>query len=225
LAKSNGTEKINHMCKIEIFTFNAFQENTYVLYDETKECVIIDPGCSTRLEEKRLVTFIESNGLKPVRLLMTHGHIDHMLGNWYISDKYQLEVEIHRDEVVVLNSSPQIGQMYGIPVQPSPEATKFIEEGDLLTFGNTTLKALLTPGHSPASISFYCEAGNFVIGGDVLFRQSIGRTDLPGGNFDTLINSIKTQLYPLGDAVKVFPGHGPDTTIGYEKKYNPFLNQ
>jgi len=215
------------MCEIGIFTFNAFQENTYVLYDETKECVIIDPGCSSTEEERRLVNFIEEKGLKPVRLIMTHGHVDHMLGNAFVVDKYNLEVEIHEGEVPVLMMSPQVGRMYGFPVTPSPnpKPEKYIKEGDILTFGNTTLKALLTPGHSPASISFYCEAGNFVIGGDVLFRQSIGRTDLPGGSFSTLINSIKTQLYPLGDEVKVFPGHGPDTTIGYEKKFNPFLNQ
>lgn len=215
------------MCEIGIFTFNAFQENTYVLYDETKECVIIDPGCSTGEEERRLVHFIEAKGLKPVRLIMTHGHVDHMLGNAFVANKYNLEVEIHEDEVPVLMMSPQIGRMYGFPVEPSPNPKPkyYIKEADTLTFGNTTLKALLTPGHSPASISFYCEASNFVIGGDVLFRQSIGRTDLPGGDFNTLINSIKTQLYPLGDDVKVFPGHGPDTTIGYEKKYNPFLNQ
>ncbi len=214
------------MCEIGIFTFNAFQENTYVLYDETKECVIIDPGCSNREEEKRLVDFIESKGLKPVRLIMTHGHVDHMLGNAFIVEKYNLEIEIHKDEVPVLMMSPQVGKMYGFAVTPSPEPNpeKFIAEGDTLTFGTTSLKALLTPGHSPASISFYCEASNFVIGGDVLFRQSIGRTDLPGGNFNTLISSIKTQLFPLGDEVKVFPGHGPDTTIGFEKQHNSFLN-
>lgn len=211
------------MCEIAIFTFNAFQENTYILYDDTKECVIIDPGCSNRAEEEELSNFITKKNLKPVRLIMTHGHVDHMLGNKFVADKYGLDVEIHKDEVSVLMASPRIGMMYGFPVTPSPEPKHFIEEGDEITFGNTTLKALLTPGHSPASISFFCEVGNFVIGGDVLFRQSIGRTDLPGGNFNTLINSIKTKFFPLGDDVKVFPGHGPDTTIGFEKKFNSYL--
>lgn len=211
------------MCEIAIFTFNAFQENTYILYDDTKECVIIDPGCSNRAEEEELSNFITKKNLKPVRLIMTHGHVDHMLGNKFVADKYGLNVEIHKDEVGVLMASPRVGMMYGFPVTPSPEPKHFIKEGDEITFGNTTLKSLFTPGHSPASISFFCEAGNFVIGGDVLFRQSIGRTDLPGGNFNTLINSIKTKLFPLGDDVKVFPGHGPDTTIGFEKKFNSYL--
>ena len=213
------------MCEIGIFTFNAFQENTYVLYDETKECVIIDPGCSNKEEENRLVNFIEEKGLKPVRLIMTHGHVDHMLGNAFVVNKYNLDIEIHEDEVPVLMMSPQVGRMYGFPVTPSPNPNpeKYIKAGDILTFGNTSLKALLTPGHSPASISFYCEAGNFVIGGDVLFRQSIGRTDLPGGNFNTLINSIKTKLLVLPDDTKVYPGHMQATTIGFEKEHNPFL--
>ena len=148
-----------------------------------------------------------------------------MLGNRFVCEKYGLDVEVHQDEVGVLMASPRIGMMYGFSVAPSPEPKHFIKEGDTITFGNTTLKAILTPGHSPASLSFFCEAGNFLIGGDVLFRQSIGRTDLPGGDFNTLINSIKTKLYPLGDDVKVFPGHGSETTIGFEKQFNPFLQQ
>jgi glyoxylase-like metal-dependent hydrolase (beta-lactamase superfamily II) len=213
------------MCNVAIFTFNPFQENTYVLFDETNECIIIDPGCYTKEERDTLKNFINEKKLKPVRLILTHSHIDHVLGNWFIADEYGLELEMHRNEVSGLVAAPHYGRaMYGIIMQPSPEPKHFIEEGDVIEFGNTQLKALFTPGHSPASLSFYCETGNFVIAGDVLFYQSIGRTDLPGGNFETLIDSIKTKLYPLGDDVKVFPGHGPETTIGFEKQHNPFLN-
>ena len=211
------------MCEIAIFTFNPFQENTYVLYDETKDCVIIDPGCYTAEERNRLKSFIEEKELKPVRLINTHSHIDHVLGNWWVADEYKLDLELHKDEVAGLVAAPHYGRTMGIIMQASPEPKHFIEAGDVITFGNTSLKALFTPGHSPASVSFFCESGNFVIGGDVLFKDSIGRTDLPGGNFQTLIESIKTQFYPLGDDVQVFPGHGPATTVGYEKQYNPFL--
>ncbi len=212
------------MCNVAIFTFNPFQENTYILYDDTKECIIIDPGCYTNQEEQQLVDFIESNELKPVRLILTHSHIDHVLGNSFVASKYDLGVEMHKDELQGLVGAPHYGMMMGIQMQPSPSPTHFIEAGDVITFGNTSLQSFFTPGHSPASLSFFCEAGNFVIAGDVLFRESIGRTDLPGGDFATLIRSITTQLFPLGDDVKVFPGHGPDTTIGYEKLNNPYLN-
>ena len=213
------------MSTVANFTFNPFQENTYILYDETKECIVIDPGCYTQAEREELTNFIEVNNLKPVRLINTHCHIDHVLGNKFIADKYNLELEIHRGEIPVLNALEQVSKQYGIPVELSPDASKFIEAGDEVKFGNTTLKTLLTPGHSPASISFFCEADKYVIAGDVLFYGSIGRTDLPGGNFDTLIRSIREQLFPLGDDVKVYCGHGPATSIGYEKDTNPFLNR
>ena len=213
------------MSTVANFTFNPFQENTYILYDETKECIVIDPGCYTQAERDELINFIEANNLKPVRLINTHCHIDHVLGNKFIADKYDLELEIHSGEIPVLDALEQVSKTYGIPVELSPDASKFIEEGDEVKFGNTTLKTLLTPGHPPASISFFCEADRYVIAGDVLFYGSIGRTDLPGGNFDTLIRSIREQLFPLGDDVRVYCGHGPATSIGYEKDTNPFLNR
>ena len=212
------------MTRVAKFTFNPFQENTYILHDETKECIIIDPGCYTDVERIQLKTYIEENKLTPVRLINTHCHIDHVFGNHFIADTYNLPLEIHKGEVPVLESVPQVCKMYGIPLpQPSPSAERFIEEGDLIKFGSSQLKTLFTPGHSPASISFYCETRQFVIAGDVLFYGSIGRTDLPGGNFNTLIASIKNQFFPLGDDVVVYPGHGEKTTIGFEKKHNPFL--
>jgi len=212
------------MAVVAKLTFNPFQENTYIVSDDTGECIIFDPGCYTAAERTQLKTFIENQQLTPVRLINTHCHLDHIFGNAFVAKTYGLELEIHRGELPVLASVPQVCQMYGIQLpEPSPEAGKFIEEGDIIYFGNTELKTLFTPGHSPASISFYCEANQFVIAGDVLFYQSIGRTDLPGGDMATLLGSIKEQLFPLGDAVVVHPGHGPDTSIGYEKANNLFL--
>ena len=212
------------MTLVAKFTFNPFQENTYVLYDDSKECIIIDPGCLQEKEKLELVDFIDSENLKPVRLINTHCHIDHIFGNHFISEKYNLPLEIHEGELPVLNAIPQVAMMYGIPFNdPIPTVEKFIKEGDIIEFGNSKLEALFTPGHSPASLSFYCEASKFIIAGDVLFYGSIGRTDLPGGDYNTLISSIKDKYFPLGDDVVVYPGHGPKTTIGYEKKTNPFL--
>ena len=212
------------MTQVIHFTFNPFQENTYLLYDETGECIVIDPGCITSEERQLLISKIEELKLKPVRLLNTHCHIDHVFGNAFISEKYKLPLEIHQGEQVVLDAVPMAAGMYGIPYpDPSPAPGRYIQEGELITFGNTELKSLFTPGHSPASLSFYCAKDQFLIAGDVLFYESIGRTDLPGGDFQTLINSIKNELFPLGDEVKVYPGHGPTTTIGHEKRHNPFL--
>ncbi len=205
-------------------TFNPFQENTYIIYDETGECLIIDPGCYEPHERIELNNFITENKLKPLRLLNTHCHIDHIYGNHYVAATWGLLPEIHRGELPVLEAAPSVSMFYGLPAgEPSPAPGKFIEEGDIITFGNTQLEVLLTPGHSPASLSFFCKADKFLIGGDVLFKEGIGRTDLPGGNFDTLVNSIKSKLFPLGDDVTVYPGHGPSTTIGYERVFNPFL--
>ncbi len=213
------------MVHVASFTFNPFQENTYILYDETKEGVIIDPGCYTEEEREELTRFISSEKIKPVKLLNTHCHTDHVLGNAFVARTYQLELEMHKGEIPVLQMAGQFGMMMGIQMEASPQPSVFLEEGDTVTFGNASLSVLFTPGHSPASISFYNEADEFVIAGDVLFLQSIGRTDLPGGDTNTLLESIRTQLFPLGDAVKVYPGHGPATTIGFEKVNNPFLNR
>jgi glyoxylase-like metal-dependent hydrolase (beta-lactamase superfamily II) len=212
------------MAEVLSFTYNPFSENTYVVYDDTKECVIFDPGCYTSAERNAFQAKIEELGLKPVRLINTHCHIDHVFGNAFVNRTYGLELEIHRGEIPVLESVPMVGQMYGIPIpDPSPAATKFIEEDDVISFGNTILRAIFTPGHSPASLSFFCEKDRFLIAGDVLFEGSIGRTDLPGGDHATLINVIKEKLFPLGDDVVVYPGHGGATTIQAERLTNPFL--
>lgn len=211
------------MIQIEAFTFNPFQENTFVLYDETKECVIIDPGCYSDSEKSELADFIEKNELKPVHLLNTHCHIDHILGNKFISEKYGLLPQFNEKEVEILLATTAYGPSMGIHVDASPIPENYLDEGDIVKFGNSQLEIIFTPGHCPGEICFYHTGQKFVIGGDVLFYGSIGRTDLPGGDYASLINSIKTKLLPLGDDYVVYPGHGPETNIGLEKRQNPFL--
>ena len=167
--------------------------------------------------------FIKSNGLNPIHLINTHCHIDHILGNKFISESYNLPLTAHKKEKQVLDFGTQTAMMYQIPYELSPEITKFIDEGDTITFGNTKLDVLFTPGHSPASISLYCKSANILIAGDVLFQGSIGRTDLPGGNFETLTRNIKAKFFTLPDETVVFSGHGNPTTIGIEMRTNPFF--
>lgn len=208
---------------IAVFTFSSWSENTYILYDDSKECIILDPGCSTSSEEQSLVDFIIANDLTPVKLVNTHCHIDHVLGNKFVSDKYNLPLTAHKGEQIVLDNMVDIAKVYGVDYTKSPDITIFLEEGEFLSFGHTQLEIYFTPGHSPASLSFFHRPSKQLIAGDVLFKGSIGRTDLPGGNMDTLIASIKNKFYPLGDDVIVYNGHGPNTTIGNEKRTNPFL--
>lgn len=211
------------MISIQQFTFNPWAENTYVLYDRTGECLIIDPGCHIGEEENQLVNFIRKKKLTPVALLNTHCHIDHVLGNKFVFDMYGLTPRIHKLEEGVLQAMVPYAASMSMPYNPSPPASHFLEEGESVHFGESVLGILFTPGHSPGSVSFFSAADRFLIGGDVLFQGSIGRTDLPGGDFDTLIGSIKSQIFPLGDDVTVYPGHGPETTVGSERETNPFL--
>lgn len=212
------------MIHVASFTFNPFQENTYVLYDDTKECIIIDPGCYTANEQKQLKAFIQKEGLTPVRLINTHCHLDHICGNAFVAREYNLVLEAHEGEKVVLDASDDHGRMYGFEFESSPAISSFLKEGDQIQFGESSLEILFTPGHSPASITFYSEADGFVIAGDVLFFMSIGRTDLPGGHHETLLRSIREKLFTLPNETIVYNGHGQKTTIGFEKVNNPFLN-
>lgn len=213
------------MIEVQSFTFNPFQENTYLLINEKKECFIIDPGCYFTNEQKTLTDAITAGGLVPVALLNTHCHLDHIFGNKLIFRRYGLKPRIHLLEQPVLDRSFQAGQMYNLPFETSPEPEKkYLEDGELIPWGDDALKVIFVPGHSPGSVCFYCEKQHFAIGGDVLFRQSIGRSDLPGGDFDTLERSIRQRLYALPDETIIYPGHGPETTTGYEKKHNPFLS-
>lgn len=212
------------MIKIQSFTFNGFQENTYVLFDESKKCIIIDPGCYEQNEKLELERFIVDNELEAVKLINTHCHIDHVLGNRFVAEKWSLDLEMHELDLPTLRSVKDYCQLYGFHnYEESPEPSTFLKEGDKIHFGNSSLDVLFTPGHAPGHIVLYSNEQHFVIGGDVLFQMSIGRTDLPGGDYDTLINSIKDKLLPLDEQTKVYSGHGPSTTIGFEKTNNPFL--
>jgi hydroxyacylglutathione hydrolase len=213
------------MIKLQAFTFNPFYENSYVLSDETGECVIIDPGCHIEEEEQELKEYIEKNKLKPVKLLNTHCHIDHVFGNPFVAETWGLPLEIHPLDLSVLESFPKVCQMYGFngKIQPDPIFT--LEEGKQVKFGNTTLEIFFTPGHSPGSVCFYNAAEKMLIGGDVLFQGSIGRSDLPGGDYETLLKSIREKLFVLPADVTVYSGHGAPTKIGVEKKSNPFVGE
>lgn len=211
------------MFLINSFTFNPFQENTYLLHNEAKECIIFDPGCYYDDEKDILFGFIEKNGLTPVLLINTHCHLDHVFGNKVIAEKYKLKVHIHPLEKQVLEMAPTAGLMYNLPFDNYTGELAWMKEGDTVSSGTDRLVAIHVPGHSPGSLCFYCEAQKFVIGGDVLFQQSIGRYDLPGGDGEALIKNIKEKLFLLPDDVKIYPGHGPATTIGAEKRSNPFL--
>ena|SRR5688572_17886860 len=211
------------MLHVKGFTFNPVQENTYVLYNDESECCIIDPGCYFQEEKDELRNYLEKTGLKPLLLLNTHCHLDHVFGNKFVQDAWGLTLHLHEKEKPVLDFAPAAGQMWQMPVENYDGELIFIKEGENIPLGKEKLKILFTPGHSPGSVCFYDERDGFVIGGDVLFNSSIGRTDLPGGDFNTLINSIQTQLFSLPDETKVYPGHGPMTTIGFEKMNNPFV--
>jgi hydroxyacylglutathione hydrolase len=211
------------MLYLKAFEFNPFQENTYIIYDEENTAFIIDPGNSNASENRIITNFIEEKKLNLKRLLLTHGHIDHILGNRFIFDTYGLLPEIHKDDLFFIQKLPETAMMYGVDFEESPKPEKFLAEGDVIELGQYSFKCIYTPGHSPGSLSFYNAENKIVIAGDVLFNGSIGRSDLPLGNHETLIRSIKEKLLVLGDDVKVYPGHGPATLIGHEKRNNPFL--
>jgi hydroxyacylglutathione hydrolase len=211
------------MISIQKFTFNPVRENTYVLFDGTGECVIIDPGMYDGEEQNIFVTFIKEKQLTPVLLLNTHCHYDHVFGNKFVYDNWGLKPQFHQGELVVLQAIPGYVPQMGLRYDLSPEPEMFLSETGTVNFGNSTLELIFAPGHSPAHLCFYAREDNFLIGGDVLFYTSIGRTDLPGGNYNQLISSIKNNLFILPDDCDVHPGHGPSTSIGFEKLNNPFL--
>lgn len=205
------------------FTFNAFSENTYLLHDASGQCVVVDPGCYERAEQEALRQFIEAQGLVVVLLLNTHCHIDHVFGNQFILDTYKVPFLIHEADLATLRSVPAYAPSYGFARYNPAEPTGFLTPGEPVRFGNTELEVRFTPGHAPGHVVFYHAPTSTVIGGDVLFQGSIGRTDLPGGDYATLIQSIKEQLLTLPDDTIVYPGHGPATTVGQERTSNPFL--
>ena len=211
------------MLQIKVLTFNPVQENTYLLFNEQNECIIIDPGCYYDNEKEALTVAIDKNNLRPVMLLNTHCHLDHVFGNKFISEKYKLALHLHNAEEQMLKMAPASGLMFNLPFDNYAGEFIFLNEGDTITLGTDRLEVIHAPGHSPGSICFYCKEQKFIIGGDVLFYNSIGRTDLPSGNHEDLIRSIKQKLFKLPPDVKVYSGHGIETSIGYEKENNPFL--
>lgn len=199
-------------------------ENTFIVYDQTKECIIIDPGCYSIEEKEELLSFININQLKPTLLINTHCHIDHIFGNNFVNKKWNTRLVINKLELEILKSAHVVAQSYGFNnYEPSPQPSKYITEGDIITFGKSELKVLFTPGHAPGHISLYSKKDEFIISGDVLFMNSIGRTDLPGGDYETIIKTIKNKLLTLPKQTKVYCGHGSETTIDNEKNNNPFL--
>jgi hydroxyacylglutathione hydrolase len=211
------------MLHVKVFALNPVQENTYIVYNNNGKAIIIDPGCYSNAEQEMLKRFLEQNSLTPVQLLNTHCHLDHVFGNKWVYETYGLELHIHPNEELVLQYAPTSGLKWGLPFENYDGPLHFLQEGNNIFLDEDELKVLLTPGHSPGSICFYCAQQNFVIGGDVLFYESIGRTDLPGGSHETLLNSIRQKLFVLPHETIVYNGHGRSTNIGHEKRSNPFL--
>lgn len=209
---------------IKKFTFNPVEVNAIVLWDETLECVIIDPACFYPHEEQELKMFIETNHLKPVRLLNTHGHFDHLMGNGFVERTWGLKSEIHKEDNFLVEQASNQASMFGMAMAKPPLPGSYFSDGDILTFGNSSLKVIYVPGHAPGGVAFYVHTDKILIGGDILFYGSVGRTDLPGGNHEQLIKGIKEKLLVLDPDVKVYCGHGPETTIGSEQRNNPFIN-
>ena len=212
------------MLKIKSFVFSPIQENTYLLYNEFKDCVIIDPGCYFPGEKAEFKAFITQSGLKPRLLLNTHCHLDHVFGNKFIAETYSLTLQLHEKEKPLLDYAPTSGLMYDMPFENYAGKFIYLKEGDKVKLGADELEVIEAPGHSPGHICFYCASQHFIISGDVLFNRSIGRTDLPGGNHQLLLKNIREKLFVLPGETVVYSGHGPETTIEEEKKYNPFLN-
>lgn len=212
------------MIHVQKFTFNPFQENTYILYNDDKQAIIIDPGMYDLAEQNIFFNFIDKNQLQPVLLLNTHTHLDHIFGNEAVLNKYDIQYGFHKEDTPVFNAAVSAAIYYGVDLKKPRNPDFYIEENKSILLGDDRIDVLFTPGHSPGSVSFYVAKQHLILVGDVLFQMSIGRTDLPGGNYETLIQSIHTQLISLPPHTIVYSGHGPETTIGLEKMNNPFLS-
>lgn len=212
------------MVHLHTFTFNPYQENTYLLYTDDGTCAIVDPGIYWPDEQKEFMDFVRKKGLKPSVLLNTHCHIDHVLGNHFIHEEFGLIPQFHENEVPVLvsvqNYAPQMGFQYEV----SPIPLEFLQEAGVIRVGDEELDLIFVPGHSPGHLCFHHKKQGFLLGGDALFFNSIGRTDLPGGNHEQLLRNIREKLFVLPEHTIVYPGHGPKTTIGHEREHNPFVN-
>lgn len=211
------------MLKVSSFVFSPIQENTYVLHNELNECLVVDPGCYFPEEQDELKAFITQSSLTPRMLLNTHCHLDHVFGNKFVAETWGLTLQLHEKEKPLLDYAPTSGLVYNMPFVNYSGEYIYLKEGDIIRLGSDELKVIEAPGHSPGHICFYCEKQHFIISGDVLFQRSIGRTDLPGGNHEQLLKNIREKLFVLPEETIVYSGHGPATTIGDEKNYNPFL--
>lgn len=208
--------------EIHKFTFNPLQENTFVVSDTQKNCVIIDPGCYFQEEKEALKAFIEKNGFEVKALLNTHAHLDHIMGNAFVKRIFDVDLYLHKADLPTLKMGDQSAQLYGLDLfETSPQPDQFIEEGERLTFGDINFDVIFGPGHAPGHVAFYNRDENVLINGDILFKGSYGRYDLPGGDFQTLKRSIQDKLFKLPDETLVYTGHGPETTIGEERTSNP----
>jgi len=213
------------MIHLKTFVFNPFQVNAFVLWDETGECIIVDASCYEEQEFQKLFDFISSNKLTPKAVLNTHAHVDHLTGTKRVCDTYKIEMHLHASEMFLHENAQIQGRTFGFDIQKPPKPASYLNDGDVFKFGNSEIKMFHAPGHSPGSMLFYMENEGFLITGDVLFSGSIGRTDLPGGDFKQLIESIQSKILVLPGETRVFPGHGPETTVQKEIKSNPFLNR
>jgi len=210
------------MIKILKFEFNPIEVNTYVVYDETLQCVIIDAGCSNDYENEILQKAIAEHNLKPVKLICTHGHFDHIMGNSFVCKTYGINTFMHKNDLENVINATSHGSYFGVNIIQPPTPYNFVSDGDEVTFGNSSLKVLFTHGHTQGGICLYNESNQLLFSGDTLFKECVGRTDLPGGDYDVLVGSLQ-KLMLLPDDTKVYCGHGEETTIGYEKKANPFV--
>lgn len=215
---------LSDMLVIQKWTFNPFQENTYGIHNGEGDAVIVDPGMMHTHECAEVAGWLEKKGEKSKAIWLTHGHIDHVLGGAFLFDHFQLIPRIHEADLVTWQSSLLASQAYGIPYEEGPKPTTDLHEGQILKIGNDELKVLFLPGHAPGHVAFYSEESDWIVAGDVLFQQSVGRTDLPGGNEDTLRESIEKMYASLSEQTTVYSGHGGETSIGAEKRSNPFVN-
>lgn len=211
------------MITVEKFVVNPLGENSYVLLDETGQCIFVDPGFYYEEEYEEIKDYIKENKLTPVKITNTHCHFDHIMGVEFVRNTFQIPFQAHADDAFWVSRATEQGQMFGFKLGPVSPVDQFLVENEYLEFGNSRLKIIHVPGHSPGHVVFYSETDKILMAGDVLFYGSIGRTDLPGGNYETLISGIKQKLLVLPGDTKVYSGHGPETTIGFEKNTNPFL--
>ncbi|QFG53848.1 MBL fold metallo-hydrolase [Chryseobacterium sp.] len=211
------------MLHIKSFVFNPFSENTYIIYNNERRAFIVDPGNFSDAETQQLQNFIGENGLTVQNILLTHAHIDHVLGLQWAHDTYKVPVKLHEIEKEILDRNPMDANRFGFFFKPFSGELKFLKEKEMISLGEDQLEVFHVPGHSPGSVAYYSKESGLTLSGDVLFEGSIGRTDLYKGNHEQLIASVSEKLFTLPDDTKVYSGHGNPTTIGFEKQYNPFF--